>query len=45
MVVHHVEVDEVGAGGDHRAHLLAQAREVGGQERRRDAVVEGHRRL
>ena len=41
MVVHHVEVQEVGAGGDHRAHFLAEPREVGGQERRRDQVV-GH---
>ena len=27
MVVHHVEVDEVGAGGDHLAHFLAEPRE------------------
>ena len=38
MVVHHVEVDQVGAGVDHRAHFLAEAREIGGQERRRDAI-------
>ena len=43
MVVHHVEVDQVGAGVDHRAHFLAQPREVGGQERRRDAEGRGHR--
>ena len=41
MVVHHVEVEEVGAGGDDRAHLLAEAREIGGQQRRRNPVV-GH---
>ena len=37
MVVHHVEVDQVGAGGDHGAHLLAQPREVRGKDARRDA--------
>ncbi len=36
MVVHHVEVQQVGAGGDHRAHLVAEAREIRGQERRRN---------
>ena len=41
MVVHHVEVQEIGAGVDHRAHFVAQAREVGGQQRRRDSVF-GH---
>ena len=41
MVVHHVEVDEVGAGGDDRAHLLAQPREIGGQERRRNPEGRG----
>ena len=41
MVVHHVEVQEIGARGDHRAHFVAEAREVRGQERRRDQVV-GH---
>ena len=38
MVVHHVEVDPVGAGRDHVGELLAQAREVGGQDGRGDAV-------
>ena len=33
MVVHHVEVDEVGAGAQHGVDLFAQAREVGGQDR------------
>ena len=37
MVVHHVEVDPVGAGGDHVAHLLAQAGEVGGEDGGGDA--------
>ena len=32
VVVHHVEVDPVGAGGDHVAHLFAEAGEVGGQQ-------------
>jgi hypothetical protein len=29
MVVHHVEVDPVGAGGDDVPHLLAEPREIG----------------
>jgi hypothetical protein len=29
MVVHHVEVDQVGAGARHRLHFVAEAREVG----------------
>ena len=36
VVVHHVEVDEVGAGPDDRLHLLSKAREVRGEEGRRD---------
>ena len=36
VVVHHVEVDDVGAGGEHRCDFLAESREVGGQDRRRD---------
>jgi hypothetical protein len=39
MVVHHVEVDPVGAGGDDRAHLLAEAREIGAE----DAGCDAHR--
>ena len=38
MVVHHVEVDPVGAGGQHVLDFLAQAGEVGRQDRRGDAV-------
>ncbi len=41
MVVHHVEVKEIGAGIDHRAHLVAETREVGGQQRRSNSVF-GH---
>ena len=37
MVVHHVEMQQVGAGGDDGAHFLAKAREIGGQQRRSDA--------
>ena len=37
VVVHHVEVDPVGAGGDDVAHFLAQAGEVGGQDAGSDA--------
>ena len=29
VVVHHIEVDQIGAGFDHRIDLLAEAREVG----------------
>jgi hypothetical protein len=38
MIVHHVEVDQVGAGFDHRIDLLAQAREVGRQDGGGDPV-------
>ena len=34
MVVHHVEVNHVGAGCDDRSHFLAEPREVGGQNAR-----------
>ncbi|MNN86455.1 hypothetical protein D3C81_2038790 [compost metagenome] len=37
MVVHHVEVDPVGAGLGHAADFLAQAGEVGGQDGGGDA--------
>jgi hypothetical protein len=37
MVVHHVEVDDVGAGGDDIAHFLAKAGEIGGQDAGGDA--------
>ena len=43
VVVHHVEMDQVGAGGDDGAHFFAEPREVGGQERGRDAVGACHR--
>jgi hypothetical protein len=29
MIVHHIEVDQIGASLDHRIDFLAQAREVG----------------
>ncbi len=38
VVVHHVEVDPISAGGDDVFHLVAQAGKVGGQDGRRDAV-------
>ena len=44
MVVHHVEVHEIRAGVDHGAHFLAQPREVGGEQRRRDAAGSVHAR-
>ena len=34
MAVHHVDVQPVGAGFVHRADLLAELREVSGQDRR-----------
>src|SRR5215469_4320200 len=39
MVVHHVEVNQVSAGGDYGADFLAQASEVGGENRRRNLAV------
>ena len=50
VVVHHVEVDPVGAGGQHVVDFLAQLREVGREDRRGDdgrlhAVGSGHWRL
>jgi hypothetical protein len=39
MAVHHVDVDHAGAGGDYLVDLGAEPREVGGQDRRRDAAV------
>ncbi len=41
MVVHHVEVDPVGAGGDDVGHFLAQPGEIGGQNARCDDVIFG----
>ena len=44
VAVHHVDVDRARAGVEHRGDLLAQAREVGGQDGGRDAArqVAGH---
>ncbi len=41
VVVHHVEVEQVGAGGGHRAHFVAEAREIRGQEGGRNQEI-GH---
>jgi hypothetical protein len=41
VVVHHVEVHEVGTALEHRAHFRAEAREIRGEYRRRDPVL-GH---
>ena len=43
VVVHHVEMHQVGAGGLDGAHLLAQAGKVGGQDGRGDAREVGGR--
>ena len=39
MVVHHIEVYQIGTGGDDVFHFLAQAGEVGRQNTGGDAVV------
>ena len=41
MPVHHVEMDPVGAGRVHRAHLFAEPGEVRGQDRGRDGQGAG----
>ncbi len=41
--VHHVDMDPIGAGGVDGAHLLAQTREVGRQDRGRDEDRGRHR--
>ncbi len=42
MTVHDVDMDPVGARGIDRAHLLAQFREIGGEDRRGDDERPGH---
>ena len=37
MVVHHVEMDQIGAGRHHTLHLRAEAREIGRQNARCNA--------
>ena len=39
VAVHDVDVDDLGAGLEHRADLLAEPREVGGQDRRGDHQI------
>jgi hypothetical protein len=36
VAVHHVDMDPVGPGGVNRAHFLAQAGKIGGEDRRRN---------
>ncbi len=36
VIVHDVEVDDVGAGGEHRVHFVAETREIRGENGRRD---------
>jgi hypothetical protein len=38
VIVHHVEMDNVCAGGDHVFNLFAQAGKVGGQDTGGDAI-------
>ena len=33
MVVHHIEMDHVGPGGQHLGHILTQTGKVGGEDR------------
>ena len=42
MAVHHVDMDPVGAGGIDRAHLLAEPREIRGEDRRRNEQRTAH---
>ena len=42
VAVHDVDVDGAGAGVEHRVDLLAEAREVGREDRGRDAVRGRH---
>ena len=45
VIVHHVEMDQVGAGGLDRADLLAEAGEICGQDARCDAEGARHGRV
>ena len=45
VVVHRVEMDHVGARIDDGAHFFAEPREIGGQQRRCNAVSALHRIL
>ncbi len=42
MVIHHVEMNPVGAGGDDILDFLAEFREVGGEQTRGNAVGGAH---
>ena len=41
VVVHHVKMNHVGAGGDNIAHFFAQAGKIGGKNAGGDAVFHG----
>ena len=41
MIVHHIEMDDVGAGGHDIAHFFSQTREVGRKDAGCDAIC-GH---
>jgi hypothetical protein len=41
MVVHYVEVHDIGARGEHVIDFFAESREIGGQNRRGNLVI-GH---
>jgi hypothetical protein len=45
VAVHHVDVDRARARGEHGADLLAQPREVRGQDRRRHACGRGRHQI
>ena len=42
VVVHDIEVNPVGTGGDNIFHLVAQTGEIGGQDGGSDAVMGSH---
>ena len=41
VIVHHIDMDQIRAGHLHRTHLLTQARKIGRQNARCDAVLLG----
>jgi hypothetical protein len=41
VIVHHVKVDQVGAGGNHGLHFFAKAGKIGRQDAGRKAMGHG----
>ena len=44
MIVHHIEMDDVGPGGEHRIHFLSQTGKVGGEDGGGNEVI-SHRQV